>query len=58
MVSSREFVAARTVFFDRFCAEAVTSGVMQVVIVAAGLDARAFRLPCLRECAVYEIDQP
>jgi O-methyltransferase involved in polyketide biosynthesis len=26
--------------------------------MAAGLDARAFRLACLRECAVYEIDQP
>jgi methyltransferase (TIGR00027 family) len=58
MVSSREFVAARTLYFDRFCADAVASGVLQVVIVAAGLDARAFRLPCLRECAVYEIDQP
>jgi methyltransferase (TIGR00027 family) len=58
MVSSREFVAARTLFFDRFCADAVASGVHQVVIMAAGLDARAFRLTCLRECAVYEIDQP
>jgi methyltransferase (TIGR00027 family) len=58
MVSSREFVAARTLFFDRFCADAVASGVFQVVIMAAGLDARAFRLACLGECAVYEIDQP
>jgi methyltransferase (TIGR00027 family) len=58
MVSSREFVAARTLFFDRFCADSVASGVFQVVIMAAGLDARAFRLTCLRECAVYEIDQP
>jgi methyltransferase (TIGR00027 family) len=58
MVSSREFVAARTVFFDRFCADAVASGVLQIVIMAAGLDARAFRLTCLREAAVYEIDQP
>jgi methyltransferase (TIGR00027 family) len=58
MVSSREFVGAQTLFFDRFCAEAVTSGVLQVVIMAAGLDARSYRLTCLRECAVYEIDQP
>ncbi|MBJ7337144.1 MAG: SAM-dependent methyltransferase [Mycolicibacterium sp.] len=58
MISSREFVAARTLYFDRFCADAVASGVLQVVIVAAGLDARAFRLECLRECKVYEIDQP
>jgi methyltransferase (TIGR00027 family) len=58
MVSSREYVAARTLYFDRFCADAVASGVFQVVIMAAGLDARAFRLTCLRECAVYEIDQP
>jgi methyltransferase (TIGR00027 family) len=58
MVSSREYVAARTLFFDQFCADAVASAVGQVVIMAAGLDARAFRLACLRECAVYEIDQP
>jgi methyltransferase (TIGR00027 family) len=58
MVSSREFVAARTLFFDRFCADAVASGICQIVIMAAGLDARAFRLTCLCECAVYEIDQP
>jgi methyltransferase (TIGR00027 family) len=58
MVSSREFVAARTLYFDRFCADAVEAGVFQVVIMAAGLDARAFRLTCLRECMVFEIDQP
>jgi methyltransferase (TIGR00027 family) len=58
MVSSREFVAARTLYFDQFCADAVASGVLQIVIMAAGLDARALRLTCLRECAVYEIDQP
>jgi methyltransferase (TIGR00027 family) len=58
MVSLREFIAARTLFFDRFCANAVAAGICQVVIMAAGLDARAFRLTCLRQCTVYEIDQP
>ena len=34
------------------------SGIRQVVILAAGLDARAHRLACLADVHVYEIDQP
>jgi methyltransferase (TIGR00027 family) len=54
----REYVATRTVFFDQFCSTATASGIGQVVILAAGLDARAYRLDCLTRVVVYEIDQP
>lgn len=55
---AREYVATRTVLFDGFCCSATASGIEQVVILAAGLDARAYRLYCLTGVAVYEIDQP
>lgn len=57
-IVGREYVATRTVFFDEFCASAIRQGTQQVVIVAAGLDARAYRLSCLAGVQVYEIDQP
>jgi methyltransferase (TIGR00027 family) len=56
--AGREYVATRTIFFDDFCAAATESDIQQVVILAAGLDARAYRLPCLSGVLVYEIDQP
>ena len=58
VIVGREYVATRTVFFDEFCASAIEQGLQQVVIVAAGLDARAYRLSCLSGVHVYEIDQP
>jgi methyltransferase (TIGR00027 family) len=56
--TGREYIATRTVFFDEFCSAATVSGIRQVVILAAGLDARAYRLACLTDVHVYEIDQP
>ncbi|SBS76727.1 putative S-adenosyl-L-methionine-dependent methyltransferase MAV_5150 [uncultured Mycobacterium sp.] len=56
--AGREYVATRTVFFDEFCAKAAGLGIDQFVILAAGLDARAYRLPALTGRRVYEIDQP
>ena len=38
--------------------EATAAGIRQVVILAAGLDARAYRLPWPAGTVVYEIDQP
>ena len=35
----------RTRFYDNYFIEATRSGIRQAVIVAAGLDARAYRLP-------------
>lgn len=51
-------MAVRTHYFDDFLAEAGKEGVRQVVILASGLDARAYRLPWPDGTAVYEIDQP
>jgi methyltransferase (TIGR00027 family) len=53
-----DFMAVRTVFFDEFFLGAANAGVRQVVILAAGLDARAWRLPWPDGTTVYELDQP
>jgi methyltransferase (TIGR00027 family) len=53
-----DFMATRTAFFDEFFLGATDSGVRQVVILAAGLDARAWRLPWPDGTVVYELDQP
>jgi methyltransferase (TIGR00027 family) len=53
-----DFMATRTAFFDEFFLNAAHSGVRQVVILAAGLDARSWRLPWPDGTVVYELDQP
>jgi methyltransferase (TIGR00027 family) len=53
-----DYQAVRTHFFDTYFAEAVAGGIRQVVILAAGLDSRAFRLDWPAGTTVYEIDQP
>jgi methyltransferase (TIGR00027 family) len=53
-----DYMASRTAFFDGFFLDAANSGVRQVVILAAGLDSRAFRLPWPDGTTVYELDQP
>jgi methyltransferase (TIGR00027 family) len=52
-----DFMAVRTAYFDEFFLDAVSSGIRQVVILAAGLDARAWRLPWPDGTTVYELDQ-
>jgi methyltransferase (TIGR00027 family) len=52
------YAASRTKHFDDFFAAARTAGIRQVVILAAGLDARAWRLPWPAGTVVFEIDQP
>ena len=53
-----DYMASRTAFFDGFFLAAADAGVRQVVILAAGLDSRAFRLPWPDGTTVYELDQP
>ncbi|MBF6175302.1 class I SAM-dependent methyltransferase [Nocardia blacklockiae] len=48
----------RTKFYDEFFLEAMRAGVRQVVILASGLDSRAYRLPWPGGTVVYEVDQP
>ena len=54
-------MAARTRFFDDFFTEAGRAGpptIRQAVILASGLDARAYRLSWPQDMVLYEIDQP
>ncbi|MEB4208193.1 class I SAM-dependent methyltransferase [Mycobacterium sp. 94-17] len=51
-------MAVRTNYFDDYFIAATTGGIRQVVILASGLDARAYRLPWPAGTMVYEIDQP
>jgi methyltransferase (TIGR00027 family) len=52
------YQAVRTHFFDAYFADAAAAGIRQVVIVAAGLDSRAYRLEWPAGTTVYEIDLP
>jgi len=52
------YFATRTKFFDTSFVDAVNAGVRQAVILAAGLDARSWRLPWPDGTTVYELDQP
>ena len=54
----RSYQAVRTHYFDAHFAEAVAAGIRQVVILASGLDSRAYRLDWPAGTKVYEIDQP
>ncbi|MQY20621.1 class I SAM-dependent methyltransferase [Nocardia macrotermitis] len=51
-------IGVRTKFFDEFFLAAAAAGVRQAVILAAGLDARAYRLDWPIGASVFEIDQP
>jgi len=51
-------MAVRTKFFDEFFLGATHAGIRQVVILASGLDSRAYRLGWPAGTVVYEVDQP
>jgi len=51
-------MAVRTKYFDDYFLNATRDGVRQAVILASGLDSRAFRLPWPSDTVVYELDQP
>jgi methyltransferase (TIGR00027 family) len=53
-----EQMAVRTRFFDDFFITATEACIRQAVILASGLDTRAYRLPWPAGTVVYEIDQP
>jgi methyltransferase (TIGR00027 family) len=52
------YQAVRTHFFDAYFVDATGAGIRQVVILAAGLDSRAYRLHWPDGTVVYEIDLP
>jgi methyltransferase (TIGR00027 family) len=53
-----EQITVRTRFFDDFFLQAGEAGIRQAVILASGLDTRAYRLPWPADTTVFEIDQP
>jgi methyltransferase (TIGR00027 family) len=53
-----DYQAARTHFFDAYFAAAAAAGIRQHVILAAGLDSRAYRLDWPAGTVVYEVDLP
>ena len=55
---SSEHMAVRTRFYDDFFLNAVRGGIRQVVILASGLDTRAYRLSWPAGTVVYEVDMP
>jgi methyltransferase (TIGR00027 family) len=58
MALETDSIAVRTRFFDDFFLNAARDGLRQSVILAAGLDARAYRLSWPPGSVVYEVDQP
>jgi methyltransferase (TIGR00027 family) len=51
-------IVVRTRFLDEALLRVQSGGISQVVILAAGMDARAFRLPWQPGTTVFEVDQP
>lgn len=54
----KDYAAVRTKWFDEYFIAAGANGIDQAVVLAAGLDARPWRLPWVSGSSVYEIDQP
>src|SRR5690625_1984324 len=51
-------MGVRTRFFDEHFLAATQNGIRQAVILAAGLDSRAYRLDWPAGTVVYEVDMP
>ena len=52
-----EYMAVRTRFFDDWLVASARTGRKQIVLLGAGMDTRAFRLPLAEDTAFYELDQ-
>lgn len=55
---ARTSAIARTKLIDDSLLDALASGISQVVILGAGFDCRAYRLPQLNTHTVFEVDHP
>lgn len=53
-----DHIALRSALIDRALSQGLERGIDQVVLLGAGLDARAHRLPALAHARVFELDQP
>jgi methyltransferase (TIGR00027 family) len=54
-IQDQAYVAVRTRFFDDFLS---FTPARQIILLASGLDTRAYRLPWTSDVKVYELDQP
>lgn len=52
------FQGVRTKYFDGYFRAAAEAGIGQIVLLAAGLDSRAYRLDWADDTVVFELDQP
>ncbi len=52
------FMLARERYIDDFIKARLSEGIKQVVILGAGFDARAYRMPELQRLRVFEVDHP
>jgi len=52
------YLAIRTRFMDDAVKQAIADGIRQFAILAAGMDARAFRLRWPAEASVFEVERP
>jgi len=55
---ARTVAVARTRFIDERLVAALKQGVKQIVILGAGYDTRAYRIPGIEQSIVFEIDHP
>jgi len=53
-----QHMALRTLAIDAAVRESIALGARQLVLLGAGLDARAYRLDGLRDVTVFEVDHP
>ncbi|MGW8380842.1 class I SAM-dependent methyltransferase [Streptomyces sp. ODS28] len=56
--TTSEYIGVRSRVFDDYLTGAAGEGVTQLVILASGLDTRAFRLPWPSGTRCFELDQP
>jgi methyltransferase (TIGR00027 family) len=54
---ARTSAIARTRHIDGVIEELIAGGVRQVVVLGAGYDCRAHRMPQLRHCRIFEVDR-
>lgn len=57
LAQDHAYIAVRTRFFDDFLIQTV-SKTSQMIILASGMDTRAYRLPQIARTKLYELDQP
>jgi methyltransferase (TIGR00027 family) len=55
---ARTSATARTRLIDDTICQALRDGLRQIVVLGAGFDCRAYRLPAINPSVVYEVDHP